>query len=80
MSIDKKYAPKLKIYALANGNTLDCKIDKRTFNCNKLSDGDLIHIEGQTYKPQQRRTEDGRFEPIPGTRVLWLTKYKKVVL
>ena len=80
MSIDKKYAPKLKIYALANGNTLDCKIDKRTFNCNKLSDGELIRIEGQTYKPQQRRTEDGGFEPIPGTRVLWLTKYKKVVL
>lgn len=80
MSVDKKYAPKLKIYALANGNTLDCKIDKRTFNCNKLSDGDLIRIEGQTYKPQQRRTEDGGFEPIPGTRVLWLTKYKKAVL
>lgn len=80
MGVDKKYAPKLKIYALANGNTLDCKIDKRTFNCNKLSDGDLIRIEGQTYKPQQRRTEDGGFEPIPGTRVLWLTKYKKVVL
>lgn len=80
MSVNKKYAPKLKIYALANGNTLDCKIDKRTFNRNKLSDGDLIRIEGQTYKPQQRITEDGGFEPIPGTRVLWLTKYKKVVL
>lgn len=78
-SVDSKYAPKLKIYALANGNTIDCKIDKRTFNCNKLSVGDLVRIEGTTYKPQQRRTETG-FEPIPGTKVLWLTKYKKVVL
>lgn len=78
-SVDSKYAPKLKVYALANGNTIDCKIDKRTFNCNKLSVGDLIRIEGTTYKPQQRRTETG-FEPIPGTKVLWLTKYKKVVL
>ena len=78
-SVDSKYAPKLKVYALANGNTIDCKIDKRTFNCNKLSVGDLVRIEGTTYKPQQRRTETG-FEPIPGTKVLWLTKYKKVVL
>lgn len=77
-SVDSKYAPKLKVYALANGNTIDCKIDKRTFNCNKLSVGDLVRIEGTTYKPQQRRTETG-FEPIPGTKVLWLTKYKKVV-
>ena len=78
-SVDSKYAPKLKVYALANGNTIDCKIDKRTFNYNKLSVGDLVRIEGTTYKPQQRRTETG-FEPIPGTKVLWLTKYKKVVL
>lgn len=78
-SVDSKYAPKLKVYALANGNTIDCKIDKRTFNCNKLSVGDLVRIEGTTYRPQQRRTETG-FEPIPGTKVLWLTKYKKVVL
>ena len=79
ISVDSKYAPKLKVYALANGNTIDCKIDKRTFNCNKLSVGDLVRIEGTTYKPQQRKTETG-FEPIPGTKVLWLTKYKKVVL
>lgn len=78
-SVDSKYAPKLKVYALANGNTIDCKVDKRTFNCNKLSVGDLVRIEGTTYKPQQRKTETG-FEPIPGTKVLWLTKYKKVVL
>ena len=78
-SVDSKYAPKLKVYALANGNTIDCKIDKRTFNYNKLSVGDLVRIEGTTYKPQQRRTETG-FESIPGTKVLWLTKYKKVVL
>ena len=80
MSVDKKYAPKLKVYALANGNTIDCKIDKRTFNSHQLVVGDLIRIEGQDYKPQQRRTEEGAYEPIPGTRVLWLTKYKKVML
>lgn len=76
--VNTKYAPKLKVYALANGNTLDCKIDKRTFNCNKLNKGDIIRIEGFTHKPQMKKGENG-FEPIPGTKVLWLTKYKKVV-
>ena len=80
VDVDKKYAPKLKIYALANGNTIDCKIDKKTFNCNQLAVGDVIRIEGWTHKPQQRRTEDGKYEPIPGTSILWLTKYKKVKL
>lgn len=80
VDVDKKYAPKLKIYALANGNTIDCKIDKKTFNCNQLAVGDVVRIEGWTHKPQQRRTEDGKYEPIPGTSVLWLTKYKKVKL
>lgn len=79
-ALDKKYAPKLKVYALANGNTIECKIDKKTFNCNQLKVGELIRIEGQVYKPQQRRTDDGTYEPIPGTRILWLTKYKKVVM
>ena len=80
VDVDKKYAPKLKIYALANGNTIDCKIDKKTFNCNQLAVGDVVRIEGWTHKLQQRRTEDGKYEPIPGTSVLWLSKYKKVKL
>lgn len=77
--VNTKYAPKIKVYALANGNTLDCKIDKRTFNCNKLEKGDIIRIESFTHKPQMKKGENG-FEPIPGTKILWLTKYKKVVL
>lgn len=79
MDVNTKYAPKLKVYALANGNTLECKVDKKTFNCNKLKRGDIIRIEGVTHKPQMRKGEDG-FEAIPDTKVLWLTKYKKAVI
>lgn len=80
ISIDRKYAPKLKIYALANGNSVECKIDKRTFNCNKLEVGDVIRIDGTKYEPKMKKNDDGSFEAIPGTKMLWLTKYKKVVL
>ena len=80
IDVDCKYSPKLKVYALANGNTIDCKIDKKTFNSNKLRTGDFVRITNQVYKPKLRRTESGDFEPIPGTKILWLTKYKKVVI
>ena len=80
MSVDKKYAPKLKIYALANGNTVECKVDKKTFNCNQVATGNFVRIEGQRYKPQLRRLDSGDYEEIPGKKILWLTKYKKVDL
>ena len=79
VDVNTKYAPKLKIYALANGNTLECKVEKRTFNSTQLEKGDIIRIISFTHKPQMKKCENG-FEPISGTQVLWLTKYKKVVL
>lgn len=79
--LDVKFSPKLKLYALANGNTIDVKIDKKTFHCNKIKEGDVIRIEKQIYKPRCKRNEEtGEFESIPDKKVLWLTKYKKVVI
>lgn len=78
LSADTKYAPKLKIYSLKNGTVVDCKIDKRTFNKDKLEPGDLVRISGQTEKPKLKRMEDGTYESIPGTKELWVTKYHKI--
>lgn len=78
VSLDTKYSPKLKLYSLKNGNNFDCKIDKRTFNRNKLSVGDIFKIVGHKTKPKTRRTENGSFEPIEGTSELWITSYRKL--
>lgn len=78
LEVDTKYAPKLKMHSLKNGTVVDCKIDKRTFNKCKLASGDIIRITGQTKKPKQKRTEDGRYEPIPGVTEVWVTGYYKV--
>lgn len=78
LSVDTKYAPKLKIYSLKNGTTVECKIDKKTFNTNKLIPGDIVQIQGQRKKPKLKRLEDGRYEPIPGINELWITKYTKL--
>lgn len=80
MSVDTKYAPKIKLYSLKNGTLLDCKIDKRTFNANKLSTGDIIKICGKRDKPKMRKNEIGEWEEIPEILELWLTDYKKVDL
>lgn len=77
VSIDTKYSPKVKMYSLKNGTTLDCKIDKKTFNQNPISAGDIVTIYGTKKKPKVRKNADGKWENIPGTSELWITKYVK---
>lgn len=78
LSIDTKYAPKLKVYSLKNGIVVDCKIDRRTYSQCKLEVGDIIRIQKQKRKPKLKRLENGRYEPVTGVDELWLTSYKKV--
>ena len=78
LAVDTKYAPKLKLYSLKNGTTLDCKVDKRTFSKEKLEVGDIVRIRGTKEKPKVRKNENGEFEPIPGTKELWITDYAKI--
>jgi DNA polymerase III alpha subunit len=76
-SVDTKYSPKLECYALANGNTLDVKIDKRSFKKNPLKEGDAILIKNIIPKPRQTKNEDDEWVDIPDTKVWWITDYKK---
>ncbi len=78
ISLDTTYAPKLKMYSLKNGNTLDCKIDRKTFNKNKLEEGDIVYISGTRNKPKMKKDENGQFVPIDGMNELWITSYKKM--
>ena len=78
LEVDTKYSPKLKMYSLKHGTTLDCKIDKRTFNKTKLQVGDLVRVKGTKRKPKSKRIADGVWESISGTNELWITSYTKV--
>lgn len=78
LSVDTKYSPKLKMYSLKNGTILDCKVDKKTFNKEKLSEGDMVRISGTRNKPKVRKNADGEWEVIQGTSELWITAYHKV--
>lgn len=76
--IDTKYSPKLSMYALANGNTIDVKISKRIFNRNQLEVGDVIMINNTIIKPRQTKNENGEWVDIPDSKVFWVTDYRKV--
>lgn len=78
LSVDAKYSPRLKLYSLKNGTTLDCKISKGTFNKEKLTSGDIIKISATKEKPKSRKNEKGEWEAIPGTKELWILTYHKV--
>lgn len=78
LDVDTKYAPKIKAHSLKNGSTLDIKIDRRTFNKLKIAKGDIILVRNQNIKPKQKKNSDGEWEPVPGTKEIWLTDYRKV--
>ena len=78
LEVDTKYSPKVKMYSLKNGTTLDCKISKQVFGKCKLEKGELVKILGQNRKAKQRKNEDGEWVTIPGVFDIWITKYQKV--
>lgn len=75
-SVDTKYSPKINCYAMANGNTIECKIAKKTFVMKPLEEGDVIEIFDTMTKPRQTINEDGKWVDIPDTKVFWITGYK----
>ena len=78
VDIDTKYAPKAKLYSLKNGTSIDCKIDKRSYNKSRIVTGDIIRIIKSPMRNKVRRNENGEYEPIPGQYERWITDYKKV--
>jgi len=76
-SVDTKYAPKVTCYAMANGNTIECKISRQVYNRCPLEEGDVIDIEDTNTRPRQTKNEDGKWVDVPGTKVVWITGYRR---
>lgn len=70
------YSPKLKLYALANGNTIPVKIDKKTFKNQPLRRGDIIKVIRQNKKPKMRKIEGKWIETEE--KEWWVTEYEYV--
>ena len=67
------YSPKLKLYALANGNTIPVKINKKIFNNKQVKRGDIIKVLNQ-YKQPKKKMIDGEWVDTE-EKEWWLSDY-----
>ena len=68
------YSPRLKLYALANGNTIPVKISKKIFKQNPIRRGDIVKVENQYKKPKMRKV-DGEWQETD-EQEWWISEYK----
>lgn len=82
MDLDVDYSPKLNLYALANGNTIQVKIEKRTFKSQPLKRGDIVRVIDQyRQKKMKANGKDDKGETIfveTDDYEWWVTNYKIV--
>lgn len=74
IDLNVDYSPRLKLYALANGNTIPVKIDKKTFRANQIRRGDIIKVEDQ-YRKNKVKKVDGKWIETD-EKEWWLSEYK----
>ena len=72
--LDTRYSPKLKLYALANGNTIPVKIKKDIFKDHPISIGDIVHVKNQEKRRKSIKV-DGRFVQLDELE-WWITDYE----
>lgn len=68
------YSPKLKLYALANGNTIPVKIEKKIFANQQLRRGDIVKVENQ-YRKNKMKKVDGKWIESD-EKEWWINEYK----
>ena len=76
LEVSKEYTPKLLLYALANGNIIQVKIQKKIFNNNPLRKEDIIRIADGGYYKRPKYTKDGdKWIASDTEKEWWITNY-----
>ncbi len=58
LDLNVEYSPRLKLYALANGNTIPVKVEKKIFADNPIKRGDIVKVEAQYRKQKIKKVND----------------------
>lgn len=74
LDLNVDYSPRLKLYALANGNTIPVKISKKIFKQNPIRRGDIIKVTNQ-YKKQKMKKVDGEWQETD-EQEWWVSEYQ----
>ena len=74
LDLNVDYSPRLKLYALANGNTIPVKISKKIFKQNPIRRGDIVKVTNQ-YKKQKMKKVDGEWQETD-EQEWWVSEYQ----
>lgn len=74
LDLNVDYSPRLKLYALANGNTIPVKISKIIFKQNPIRRGDIVKVTNQ-YKKQKMKKVDGEWQETD-EQEWWVSEYQ----
>lgn len=74
LDLNIDYSPRLKLYALANGNTIPVKVSKKIYKDNPIRRGDIVKVEQQYKKPKMKKV-DGEWIEMD-EKEWWISEYK----
>ncbi|MCM1232325.1 MAG: PHP domain-containing protein, partial [Ruminococcus flavefaciens] len=74
LDLNIDYSPRLKLYALANGNTIPVKVSKKIYKDNPIRRGDIVKVEHQYKKPKMKMV-DGEWVETD-EKEWWISEYK----
>lgn len=74
LDLNVDYSPRLKLYALANGNTIPVKISKKIFKQNPIRRGDIVKVTNQ-YKKQKMKKVNGEWQETD-EQEWWVSEYQ----
>ena len=74
LDLNVDYSPRLKLYALANGNTIPVKVSKKIYKDNPIRRGDIIKVEHQYRKPKMKKVDGEWIET--DEKEWWISEYR----
>ena len=74
LDLNVDYSPRLKLYALANGNTIPVKVSKKIYKDNPIRRGDIVKVEHQYRKPKMKKVDGEWIET--DEKEWWISEYK----
>lgn len=74
LDLNVDYSPRIKLYALANGNTIPVKVSKKIYKDNPIRRGDIVKVEHQYRKPKMKKVDNEWIET--DEKEWWISEYK----
>lgn len=68
------FSPRVSLYALANGNTIPVKINKKIFYANPIKRGDIVRVKNQ-HKQNKQKKVNGEWTTLE-EKEWWVTDYE----